>query len=242
MLAEAAGILVPAVADRADYGDQFEGLGLVALAAVLGGLIGAERSLAEKPAGLRTHMVVSALAAGIVFLGELLTEVYGRGDPSRALHGVITGIGFLGAGTIVVNRERGVIGLTTAAGLMFAATIGAMTGFGLVVLAAGSTVLVVVVIHLLNPLDAKIQHWEGGRRSSSDDGTSDDGNGDGDDRGGGGGAGRERGRGEDPVATTSADEAIEHGVSDPNTASPPGGGGGPGQGGSSAGAGQGGSI
>lgn len=215
MLVEAARILVPAVADRTDYGDQLEGLGLVALAALLGGLIGAERSLAEKPAGLRTHMVVSALAAGIVYLGELLTEVYGRGDPSRALHGVITGIGFLGAGTIVVNRERGVIGLTTAAGLMFAATVGAMTGFGLVVLAAGSTILVVIVIHLLNPLDARIQRWEGGRRSSSEDVAGDAG---------------------------AADEAIEHGVSDPNTASPPGGGGGPGQGGSSAGAGQGGST
>jgi putative Mg2+ transporter-C (MgtC) family protein len=136
-----------------DLGDQVEGLGLVVLAALLGAALGAERSLSDKPAGLRTHMLVSGTAAGVTWIGDLLTEVYQRGDPSRGLHAVITGIGFLGAGTIIINRSQGVVGLTTAAGLLFTATVGIMVGLGLPVVAVGSTVLAVVVVHGLNRLD-----------------------------------------------------------------------------------------
>lgn len=135
------------------WGDQAEALGLVVLAALLGGVLGVERSLSDKPAGLRTHMLVAATAAGMAWIGDVLTDVYQRGDPSRALHAVITGIGFLGAGTIITSRSQGVVGLTTAAGLLYTAGVGIMVGLGLPLVAVGATVLAVVVVHGLERLD-----------------------------------------------------------------------------------------
>ena len=96
----------------------------VAVALLLGGLVGAERELADKPAGLRTHMLVAAAAALLVGLSEVLVAQLGEGvpgsfvrtDPIRVLEAVITGVSFLGAGTIIRQRDQGAIsGLTTAA-------------------------------------------------------------------------------------------------------------------------------
>jgi len=99
------------------------------VAALLGGLIGAERERAGKAAGLRTHMTVAlGSAAFILIVTEVSTE---PGDLSRVLQGIAAGIGFIGAGTILKNAENEDIqGLTTAATIWLTAAVGAAAGAG----------------------------------------------------------------------------------------------------------------
>jgi putative Mg2+ transporter-C (MgtC) family protein len=122
-------------------------LGVVIFAAFLGGITGIERELADKPAGLRTHMVVAATAALLISLAnvivpnlELNTDVV-RTDPIRMIEAIVTGITFLGAGTIIRERS-GIEGLTTAASLLFVAALG--------ITAALSQYLLAVVLAILN--------------------------------------------------------------------------------------------
>ena len=108
------------------------------LAAVLGGLIGAEREYRGKVAGTRTHLLV-ALGAALM----MLVSRYGfggQGDPGRVAAQIVSGIGFIGAGAIMVDRHS-VHGLTTAAGIWVAAGIGMATAAGLYVLALATTTL-----------------------------------------------------------------------------------------------------
>ena len=108
------------------------------LAAVLGGLIGAEREYRGKVAGTRTHLLV-ALGAALM----MLVSRYGfggQGDPSRVAAQIVSGIGFIGAGAIMVDRHS-VHGLTTAAGIWVAAGIGMATAAGRYVLALATTAL-----------------------------------------------------------------------------------------------------
>lgn len=144
-------------------------LGLVAIATVLGGLIGFDREAMAKPAGLRTHMLVAGAAATIVVVGDVVFDAVGgrTGDPNRPLQAVIVGIGFLGAGTII-RREQGrdVEGLTTAASLFFAAAIGVATGFDLAPLAAGATLIVLVTLAGLRYAAKRV----GGRGGDAGDG------------------------------------------------------------------------
>jgi putative Mg2+ transporter-C (MgtC) family protein len=150
-----------------DLADQWTGLGLVLVAAALGGVIGFERAEADKPAGLRTHMLVCAAAALIIVLGrfaleDAAAESDAQGDPSRALHAVVTGIGFIGAGTIIVDRSgQRVRGLTTATGLFFTAALGMAVGFEFFVLAGGATVLALVALRVIHWLEARVHHDSG---------------------------------------------------------------------------------
>ena len=127
----------------------------VFLAAILGGAVGFDRQLRNKPAGIRTHMLVamgSALAVGVSVLVVEEPEV-ARGDAVRVAAGVVTGVGFLGAGSIL-RSPQGVRGLTTAAGIWVTATIGIALGFGFYWVAIGSTVLAVIIIaFLIDPPD-----------------------------------------------------------------------------------------
>ena len=113
---------------------DWEAIGLIALAGLLGSILGIEREIKERAAGIRTHLLVSTAAAAIVVLGRILNEqavADGQiaGDPTRALHAVITGIGFLCAGAIIARgSDRAPQGLTTAASLFFAATVGIAVG------------------------------------------------------------------------------------------------------------------
>jgi putative Mg2+ transporter-C (MgtC) family protein len=139
---------------------ELEVLFRVFLAAILGGAVGFDRQLRRKPAGVRTHMLVamgSALAVGVSVLVTQDIEGVGRADAVRVAAGVVTGVGFLGAGTILRSPE-GVRGLTTAAGLWVTATIGIALGFGYYGIAVGSTVIAVIIISFLvdlpNPNDA----------------------------------------------------------------------------------------
>lgn len=114
------------------------------LAIFLGGIIGYEREQQGKAAGLRTHILVCLGATLFILLGDTSGAV---GDSmSRIIQGVIAGIGFLGAGTIIKNAED-VRGLTTAASIWFTAAIGVGVGLGHVALSLFSTLLAVVVLH-----------------------------------------------------------------------------------------------
>jgi putative Mg2+ transporter-C (MgtC) family protein len=129
----------------------------VLVAMALGGLIGYEREKAVKPAGLRTHMLVAGSAALFVGLGNMLlqqfaTSIPGRmqSDPIRLFEAIITGVSFLGAGTIIFHRgtER-VEGITTAASLLMTSAIGATIGIGQWALGVILTLLVYAILHLL---------------------------------------------------------------------------------------------
>ena len=113
----------------------------LALAGALGGVIGAEREYRGKVAGTRTHLLV-ALGSALM----LLVSQHGfgaQGDPGRVAAQIVSGIGFIGAGAIMVDR-RSVHGLTTAAGIWVAAGIGMATAAGLYGLAIATTVLALV--------------------------------------------------------------------------------------------------
>lgn len=129
------------------------------VAVVLGGLLGWDRERIGKPAGLRTHMMVTLGAALFVLLGvELLMEYSARVedaqlDPTRVLQGVVGGIGFLGAGSIIQSRG-GVEGVTTAASVWVTGAIGAGCGLGyysLAAIVAGVSLVTLNVLAHLTP-------------------------------------------------------------------------------------------
>jgi putative Mg2+ transporter-C (MgtC) family protein len=132
---------------------EWEMLLRVGIAAVLGGLIGFDREARHKPAGVRTHMLVAvgsalAVAASVLVVGGVQEVALVRGDAVRIAAGVLTGIGFLGAGAIIRGPE-GVHGLTTAAGIWVTAAVGITVGYGLYILAIGATVITVIVVAIL---------------------------------------------------------------------------------------------
>ncbi len=145
---------------------QLGALVQVALAMLLGAVIGLEREWARKPAGLRTHMLVAGAAALLVFLGEVVIQRYDhpqyagalRADPLRILSAVITGVSFLGAGTIIRRaRDETVEGLTTAASLLMASAIGASVALAQTALALGLTALVVATLRVLGRLESRVR-------------------------------------------------------------------------------------
>jgi putative Mg2+ transporter-C (MgtC) family protein len=119
----------------------------ILLAAVLGGAIGLQRERAGKPAGLRTHMLICIGAT--IFTLVSIYGFSGNADPSRLAAGVVTGIGFLGAGAIIFRTADGYIaGLTTAATIWVAAGIGVAIGSGLYIASVVSTVIVLIVLFI----------------------------------------------------------------------------------------------
>jgi putative Mg2+ transporter-C (MgtC) family protein len=117
------------------------------LAALCGGLLGFERERAGKEAGLRTHMLVALGAAFFVLIPQQAGVP--PGDMSRVLQGIITGIGFIGAGTILKLSEREEVrGLTTAAGIWLTAAVGIAAGMGREASALLGTTLALVVLSL----------------------------------------------------------------------------------------------
>ncbi len=127
----------------------------MALALVIGGLIGIERSLGDHPAGLRTHILVCAGATLIMIISlDVPTRFFGltESDPARIAAQVVSGIGFLGAGTIL-REGTTVRGLTTAASLWITAALGLAVGAGLYVEAGAGLVLTLITLHLLYKLE-----------------------------------------------------------------------------------------
>ncbi|WP_233238090.1 MgtC/SapB family protein [Bordetella sp. LUAb4] len=125
------------------------------LAVILGGILGYERQSSGKPAGLRTHMLVSLGAA--LFVLVPLQSGMPVNDVSRVLQGVIAGIGFLGAGAIIKMSEEGQIkGLTTAASIWLTAAIGVAAGMGREATAVFATLLALIILGALHKLDKHI--------------------------------------------------------------------------------------
>jgi putative Mg2+ transporter-C (MgtC) family protein len=127
----------------------------VIAAVVLGGFLGIERERAGKPAGFRTHMLV-CLGTALVVLA--CTEVKMSLDGlSRVIQGIVTGIGFVGAGSILkLSESREIKGLTTAAGLWMTAIIGISVGLGALGLAVIGTLLTLLVLGLEHVVDSRL--------------------------------------------------------------------------------------
>ena len=118
------------------------------LAALLGGMLGYERELKERNAGVRTHMLV-AVGAALFVIGPLQSGME-IADLSRVLQGIVQGIGFLGAGAIIVRTaERKIQGLTTAASIWATAGIGIAAGLGFEAMAVLSTIIVLIILAVI---------------------------------------------------------------------------------------------
>ena len=102
----------------------------IALAVIVGGMIGLERGRSGSPAGLRTHILVCVGSTMTALIGVYLISIGNAGDMGRISAQVISGIGFLGAGMIIVKKTNVITGLTTDAGMWATATIGIALGFG----------------------------------------------------------------------------------------------------------------
>nr|WP_295867998.1 MgtC/SapB family protein [uncultured Chitinophaga sp.] len=130
------------------------------LAAVFGGMIGLERERKDWAAGLRTHMMVCVGAALTMMVSAYgFEDILGRPnvvlDPSRVAAQVISGIGFIGAGTILFLKEGVIRGLTTAAGLWTVAAIGLATGGGMYFAALIATMIALIILWALQPIEKR---------------------------------------------------------------------------------------
>ena len=125
-------------------------------AVIIGGVLGLERGMKNRPAGLRTYMLVCVGACVIMLTNQYIYQVFGSGDPVRMGAQVVSGIGFLGAGTIIVTRRNQIKGLTTAAGLWSAAGVGLALGVGFYEAAIVGTFAVFFVMTLLQKMDNKL--------------------------------------------------------------------------------------
>lgn len=128
-------------------------------AVLLGAAIGFEREKAGKEAGLRTHVIVTLGTCVFVLAGSS----YGMNSDglSRVIQGIVTGIGFIGAGSILkLENERNIRGLTTSAGIWMASAVGVAVGLGEIGLALLATVTTVIVLALVGSADAKRENKE----------------------------------------------------------------------------------
>ena len=151
---------------------ELQMLGKVVIAALLGGLVGIEREFAERPAGLRTHMLVGGTAAFFVILADILLSSFEprdivNADPVRIVEAVVVGISFLGAGTILKYRDHGervVEGLTTSASILSVAAIGIAMALDAYILAVGAALLNLFInsglMYLVERTRAKAKHLD----------------------------------------------------------------------------------
>lgn len=125
-------------------------------AAILGGIIGLEREYRAKEAGFRTHFLVALGSALFMIVSaygfsDAMNNDLQRWDVSRVAAQVVSGIGFIGAGTIIFRKAENIVsGLTTAAGLWVTAAMGIACGGGMYILAIGSTVMVLLGLEAFN--------------------------------------------------------------------------------------------
>ncbi|MGH8076849.1 MAG: MgtC/SapB family protein [Lysobacter sp.] len=144
--------------------DQLWVVAATAYAMVLGGVIGVERELKNRPAGFRTHMLVAGAAAMLLGIGHLVlvgdsTDYTSRVqiDPLRLIESVIAGVSFIGAGTIFAGgRGQSVAGITTAASLLMVAVIGVAAGLRYYALATAATLLTLLILTVLNVLERRL--------------------------------------------------------------------------------------
>ena len=125
-------------------------------AVLIGGLLGLERGLKNRAAGLRTYMLVCVGACIIMLTNQYIFQAFGSGDPVRMGAQVVSGIGFLGAGTIIVTHRNQIKGLTTAAGLWSSAGVGLALGIGFYEAAVAGAVAIFVIMTLLQRMDDRM--------------------------------------------------------------------------------------
>jgi putative Mg2+ transporter-C (MgtC) family protein len=142
----------------------------VFMAVLLGGLVGINRERAGKPAGLRTHVIVS-LGTALVVLGCSAAGMSMEGQ-SRVIQGIVTGIGFIGAGSILkLNEQREIQGLTTAAGLWMTAAVGIAVGLGALGVAVIGTIVTLIALAIEQSWEARLS----GKKPEQDDKLSNEG-------------------------------------------------------------------
>lgn len=135
------------------------------IAAVLGGIVGAERDMSGRPAGLRTNMIIALSSCLFTILS---TDAFiGTGnDQTRIASQIVVGVGFLGAGVLMQNKER-IIGLTTAADIWLVAGIGMAIGAGYYVIGSFVALFSVITIVALGPLSHRLERLGRDRKESS---------------------------------------------------------------------------
>ena len=144
-----------------------EALTRLLVATALGLIVGVERELAGRPAGLRTHALVALASCGFTVVSAL---AFPGNDPSRIASGVVAGLGFIGGGMIMREEGRGVLGLTTAAGIWTVGAVGMAIGAGLYLV--GTVIAVVAALILASEhafqVDERLSRWR--RRGDDPDG------------------------------------------------------------------------
>ena len=137
-------------------------------AAVLGAVVGFQRERAGKPAGLRTHMLVTLGTA--VFVLACSGVGMDHDALSRVIQGIVTGIGFIGAGSILkLDRERDIQGLTTAAGVWMTAAVGVAVGLGSLGVALLSTIFTLAILSFAKRFERHERHARAERAEPADD-------------------------------------------------------------------------
>lgn len=140
--------------------NNWEIIGRLVFAVILGGAVGIERSLAGKTAGMRTYALVSMGSALFIIISDLVTQQYlAQGirsfDPLRVASQIIVGIGFLGAG-LIIFKDRRVSGLTTAAGVWVSSGIGMAVGYGFYTLGLFVAILTLLIFTVFWTLEEKV--------------------------------------------------------------------------------------
>ena len=128
----------------------------ITLAALMGGIFGLEREMRSRAAGLRTYMLVCVGSCIIMLTNQYIFQVLTVGDPVRMGAQVVSGIGFLGAGTIVVTRNSKIRGLTTAAGLWAVAAMGLALGIGFYEVAIMGGPLIFLILTIMHGIDNQV--------------------------------------------------------------------------------------
>jgi putative Mg2+ transporter-C (MgtC) family protein len=135
---------------------QYSVIMRILVAIVIGGMLGLERGMKNRPAGLRTYMLVCVGSCLIMMTNQYIYQFTGAGDPMRLGAQVVSGIGFLGAGTIVVTRHNQIKGLTTAAGLWASAGVGLALGIGFYEGAITAGVSIYLILTILQKLEDRV--------------------------------------------------------------------------------------
>ena len=128
------------------------------LAVLLGGIIGIERAFKKHEAGFRTNIIVCIGATVVTFCNQFIYEYFGGGDVARLGAGVISGVGFLGAGTILLTSRNQIRGLTTAAGLWTCACLGIAIGLGFYTVAIIGCIAIIFALFILPRIESIINN------------------------------------------------------------------------------------